>query len=87
MGRTIIRARFDAPTDVWIEHLQDVFKSVTAYCQGDVSTCPGPIPGEVDWFFQNSCDAMWFMLKYSGHEVTYEYDRYGTGPYYEHDET
>lgn len=84
MARIIIRAKFEAPAAVWLDHMNDVFETVTAHCTGDVSTCPAPNAQFVDWFFQNTCDAMWFVLKYGGEEVTYEYDRYGLR--YEHDE-
>lgn len=72
MARTIIRAEFHVPADVWLEHMSDLFEYVRSNCSGDVSTCPGPSAIEVDWFFENSCDAVWFMLKYSGYEVKYK---------------
>lgn len=70
-SNTVIRVLHNHSTEDWLDHMHDLFESVSQKCQGTVTTIPGPMPGEVDWMFDTESDASWFILKYDGTLVTH----------------
>lgn len=61
------------PAHSWHDNLDELHEYLLKELKGDIDLMPGPVPGEIDWLFELHEDALWFILKYGGQDVTTEF--------------
>ena len=70
---TAVRKVYHVPTNDFNDLIWRLWYEIKETATGNVEPLGGPGYDEIDWLFENRDDALWFMLKYGGKDVTNEF--------------
>ena len=76
---TAVRKAYQIPTHDFNDLIWDLYHEIKQTTKSKVEIIGGPAIGQIDWFFENAEDALFFMLKYGGKDVTNEYEAWKNG--------
>lgn len=76
---TAIRKVYHVPTNDFNDLVWDFWHEIKKTTTGKVELLGGPGMDEIDWLFESQDDALWFMLKYGGKDVTNEFQAWQNG--------